>query len=344
MTKAIILGCAGPALTPAERAFFQKADPLGFILFARNIENPDQARGLCADLRDAVGRADAPILIDQEGGRVARLRPPRWTDLPPMGLIGALAETDRAAGVTAAKLVGRIIAADCASIGVDVACAPVLDLVFPDAHDIVGDRSFGASPIIVAACGRGVLEGLAEGGVCGVVKHMPGHGRALSDSHLDLPVVDADAEDLADWDFRPFKALADAPMAMTAHIRYPALDADSPITLSVRGVEAVIRREIGFRGLLMSDDLCMKALTGPMEARAAGALAAGCDVVLHCDGRFDDAVAATSGARDMTGAATARLEAARAHVAQMTRHDDFDPSEGVAQLRDLLGPSWSVAA
>lgn len=305
MARALILGCRGPELGAAERAFLSRVDPWGFILFGRNVKGPEQLRRLTAELRDAVGR-DAPILIDQEGGRVARLRAPAWREWRP-----ALEDCARLpAGLRerAMRLRYELIATELLAVGIDVDCAPVLDLALPDTHAIIRDRAYGSDPEEVARIGRAVAEGLLAGGVLPVMKHIPGHGRAGVDSHLDLPRVAASRVELA-ADFAPFRALADLPMAMTAHVVFEALDDQAPATLSPTMV-ALIRGEIGFDGLLMTDDLSMKALTGPFEARAERALAAGVDVLLHCNGEEAEAAAVAEAAPRLAGRAGER--AARA--------------------------------
>ena len=307
MARALILGCRGPGLGAAERAFFARVDPWGFILFGRNVAGPEQLRRLTADLRDAVGR-DAPILIDQEGGRVARLRAPAWREWRP-----ALEDCARLpAGLRerAMRLRYELIASELLAVGVDVDCAPVLDLALPDTHAIIRDRAYGSDPEEVARIGRAVAEGLLAGGVLPVMKHIPGHGRARVDSHLDLPRVGASRAELA-ADFAPFRALADLPMAMTAHIVFEAIDDQAPATLSPAMV-ALIRGEIGFDGLLMTDDLSMKALSGPFGARAERALAAGVDMLLHCNGEAAEAAAVAEAAPRLTGRAAERAAAALA--------------------------------
>jgi beta-N-acetylhexosaminidase len=303
--SAVIFGCAGKTLDPAERAFFRDADPLGFILFARNCEDPEQIRGLVAALRDSVGRADAPVLIDQEGGRVARLRPPHWRRYPSGAQIAALGGDAPAVARAAAQL----IADDLRLLGITVDCLPVLDLSFPGADPVIGDRSFGADPDRVAALGRAACEGLLAGGVLPVIKHIPGHGRGTVDSHIALPVVEASRDALAATDFAPFRKLNDMPWAMTAHIVYTALDPDRPATLSPTVIDGMIRRAIGFDGVLVSDDLSMQALGGSLSERAAGAIAAGCDLVLHCNGKLDEM-------RDIAAATEALTPAAQQRVAR----------------------------
>ncbi|HWU00592.1 MAG TPA: beta-N-acetylhexosaminidase, partial [Terriglobales bacterium] len=284
MTSAVIFGCAGPQLDAAEAAFFREMQPLGFILFGRNVVDPAQLRRLTSDLRAAIDRPDAPILIDQEGGRVRRLRPPHWRQIPAPGIFGALAARDLAAAERAVALNHRLMAAELRDVGITVDCAPLLDIRFPGAHDVVGDRSFGSDPALITKLGRIAATALLEGGVMPVIKHIPGHGRAMVDSHLDLPRVTEKHAALAASDFQPFVALKDLPWGMTAHLVYEAIDPDHPATLSRKVIGDVIRGEIGFDGLLLTDDLSMKALKGSFTERAAGSLAAGCDVVLHCNG------------------------------------------------------------
>src|SRR5579872_1400367 len=252
--KAVILGCAGLELAASERDFFRDADPLGFILFARNVETPDQARRLVDALRSSVARADAPVLIDQEGGRVARLKPPHWRKAPPARVLGELYRRDPERGLLATRINSRLLAADVASIGCDVDCLPVLDLAHPETHAVIGDRAYAAEPEAVAALGRAAAEGLLAGGVLPVTKHMPGHGRATVDSHHDLPRVSASREVLERTDFLPFRLLADLPWAMTAHLLFEAIDPVAAITVSAAGLQAVIRGHIGFDGILLSDD------------------------------------------------------------------------------------------
>ena len=307
--RAAIFGCSGATLTPAERDFFRDADPLGFILFQRNCGNPDQVRRLVAGLRDAVGRADAPILIDQEGGRVARLKPPHWPAYPAPAAIAALGG---AAAKEAAWLGARLIADDLAALGITVDCVPVLDIPVPGADVVIGDRALGDRPAVVATLGRAVCDGMLAGGVLPVIKHIPGHGRATVDSHQALPRVAARRATLAKSDFAPFKALADMPWAMTAHIVYADIDADAAATLSRKVVAEVIRGEIGFEGVLVSDDLSMRALGGSFAGRATGALAAGCDLVLHCNGDLTEMSAVAGAAARLTPAARRRVDRAEA--------------------------------
>jgi beta-N-acetylhexosaminidase len=310
--RAVIYGCSGLAPTPAERAFFRDADPLGFILFARNVDTPDQVRALVEELRQIVGREDAPVLIDQEGGRVRRLKPPHWPDFPPAAKIGALAPGQCE---QAAELMGRALAAELIALGIDVDCAPVVDLRRPETHQAIGDRAFGGDPATVARLARALARGLLAGGVMPVIKHMPGHGRATVDSHLALPRVTAPVADLDASDFAAFRALADLPWGMTAHVVYSAIDPDLPATLSPTVIRDVIRGAIGFDGFLLTDDIGMNALGGDFGARAAGALAAGCDCVLHCSGKIDEMAAVAAAIGPLASASLARFARARAVLA-----------------------------
>ncbi len=322
MPQAVIFGCSSQTLSAEERAFFREADPLGFILFTRNCANPEQAGRLSAELRDSVGRSDAPVLIDQEGGRVARLRPPNWRPRPPARAFGALYGRDRAAGLEACRLNGRLLAADCAAIGVDVDCAPVLDVPVPGAHDIIGDRAFSTDTDAVIALGRAQSDGLLAGGVLPVAKHIPGHGRALADSHMALPIVEAELAQLEQADFSTFKALADLPWGMTAHVLYTALEVGQPATLSAKVIREVIRGAIGFDGLLLSDDLTMRALTGNLAERTRACLVAGCDIALHCSGQMREMQAVAAGVQPMTAEAQRRF--ARGQVLQRQSCDGAD--------------------
>ncbi len=285
--RACILGCAGPGLSAEERRLFAEADPWGFILFKRNIEAPEQVRALTAALRDAVGR-DAPILIDQEGGRVQRMGPPHWPAYPPGAAYGALPAKDPLARREAARLGARLMAHDLRAVGIDVDCVPVADVPAPDGHDVIGDRAYARSAGEVAVLARAAAEGLTAGGVLPVVKHIPGHGRARADSHHELPVVDASLDELEAVDFLPFRVGADLPAAMTAHVIYTAVDKRRAATVSRKVVRRVIRGAIGFDGLLMTDDLGMKALQGSLAELTHASLKAGCDVVLHCSGRIEE--------------------------------------------------------
>lgn len=308
---AFICGSSGTELTPDEVAFLRESDPWGFILFRRNIDTPEQTRALTEHFRSIVGR-NAPVLVDQEGGRVQRLGPPHWPRYPPGRRFGEIYASDPLAGLAAARSTARLIADDLYRLGISVDCLPLCDVPQPGSHDIIGDRAYAEAPEPVALLARAAMAGLMEGGVLPVVKHVPGHGRAHADSHLSLPVVDTPREDLARIDFMPFAALADAPMAMTAHVVYSDLDPGFPATLSASIIGSVIRGDIGFTGLLMSDDLSMNALAGSLGERASRAIAAGCDVALHCNGNLEEMQAVASNAGTLTGPALARADAALA--------------------------------
>lgn len=331
--RAFVSGCSALSLTEEEVRLFRTASPWGLILFARNIDSPDQVRGLIGAFRDAVGWA-APVLVDQEGGRVQRLRPPHWRDFPPAARYGALYAGDAMAGIEAARLGGRLIGAQLRALGITVDCAPVLDLRFTRTHAVIGDRAFGADAEAVATLARAMCEGLLAAGVLPVVKHIPGHGRATADSHLELPVVDADAASLARTDFLPFRLLRDMPMAMTAHILYTALDADKPASLSAAIIGQVIRAGIGFDGLLVSDDVSMKALRGPIGERCRALFAAGCDMALHCNGDLAEMEEVAAAAPELAGAAKARAEAALARLGEPD--GPVDEAAACARLAALL--------
>ena len=305
--KAVLFGCAGESLSAAEARFFAAARPLGFILFARNCRTPEQVRGLVVALRDSVGRADAPVLIDQEGGRVARLRPPHWR-LPPAGsAFAALHARAPDKALAAARANARLIAADLHDLGIDIDCWPVLDLPTVGADPVIGDRALAGTVAAIAALGQAICEGLLAGGVLPMVKHTPGHGRAAVDSHLALPVVEATLAELAQSDFAPFRALRDASFAMTAHVVYTAIDPRAPASLSPRVIAEVIRGEIGFTGALVSDDIGMAALSGSLAERAQAVLEAGCDLALHCSGDLEDMTAIAAAVPPLGGAAQARV-------------------------------------
>jgi len=333
--RAFIAGCVGLSLTDEEKTFFEQSRPWGFILFARNCQDKDQIRKLCAELRATIGLDNAPILIDQEGGRVARLKEPGWPNRPPMARFGELYKLKHEKGAEAAFLGARLIAEDLTEIGVNVNCVPVLDVPQPDAHEIIGDRALANHPDVIASLGRDVINGSIAGGVLPIIKHIPGHGRAMADSHLELPVVTAPLDDLENVDLVPFKALSDAPMAMTAHVIYTAWDADNCATLSPKVVGDVIRRRVGFDGLLMTDDLSMKALSGSFEARARAALAAGCDMLLHCNGDMAEMQAIASVAPVLEGRALERAEAA---MALLISQSGFDREKEEARFTQLLKP------
>ncbi len=303
----MIFGCSGTVLTDAEKDFFKNVDPLGFILFARNVETPAQVKNLVASLRETVGRENAPVLIDQEGGRVRRLRPPHWKDYPAQGVFGRLYDKNPAAACEAAHLNARLIGRDLKELGIDVDCLPLLDVPSNGAHDVIGDRAFSTDARAVADLGMAVCEGLLDEGVMPIVKHVPGHGRARCDSHLALPKVEEGRIELENVDFYPFRHLASAPWAMTAHLLYTAIDARKPASLSKTVIDEVIRGYIGFKGFLICDDLSMKALEGGLDELTRQALDAGCDAVLHCNGNPEEMQAVASAVRPLTGAASERL-------------------------------------
>jgi beta-N-acetylhexosaminidase len=333
-SSALILGCAGPELTSQEQAFFRQVRPWGFILFKRNIETPAQVRALTASLRDTVGRANAPILIDQEGGRVQRMGPPQWPAYPPGRTYGQVAASDPVVRREITRLGARLMAHDLLSVGINVDCVPVLDVPVSGAHDVIGDRAYGTDAETVAVLGRAAAEGLIAGGVLPVIKHVPGHGRAGADSHHALPVVDAPLHALEAQDFVPFRHLADMPLAMTAHVVYTAIDPERPATTSERVLREIVRGHIGFEGLLMSDDLSMNALSGSLAERAEASFAAGCDVGLHCNGRFDEMEAVASVAPRLEGRARARAEAALARICHLP--EPFDVAETRARFEAAL--------
>ena len=327
MTRAFVCGCAGTALSYDERAFLRDTRPWGLILFKRNVADREQLRALTDAFRDAVGRDDAPVLIDQEGGRVQRMGPPHWQAYP------AAVRFDAEIGgraLEAARLVARLIAYDLREVGITVDCAPVLDVADPLTHAVIGTRSYSQSPERVAAFGRAVMQGLLEGGVGPVVKHVPGHGRARADSHYEPPVVAASRAELTARDFAPFRALRDAPMAMTAHVVYTALDPDRPATTSREVIQTIVRETIGFGGLLFTDDLSMKALRGPFAERARAAFAAGVDIALHCNGDLAEAREVAEASPDLEGASRERAEAALRMIAGAPA--PFDVAEGRAEL------------
>ena len=314
MTRAFIAGCAGLRLSSDELAFFREARPWGFILFRRNIESPEQVRALTVELRETVGRGDAPILIDQEGGRVQRMGPPHWPAYPPGRAFGRVPANDPLVRRELVRLGARLMAEDLRSVGINVDCVPVLDVPVAGAHDVIGDRAYAADPANVAILGRAAAEGLIAGGVLPVVKHIPGHGRAGADSHHALPVVHASREELEEQDFVPFRHLADMPLAMTAHVVYTALDPAAPATTSRKVMREIIRGHIGFDGLVMTDDLSMNALSGTLRERAEAAFAAGCDVALHCNGKLVEMEAVAAAAPELRGKAKRRADAALARI------------------------------
>ncbi|MET0314963.1 MAG: beta-N-acetylhexosaminidase [Hansschlegelia sp.] len=310
--RAFICGCEGLELSSRERDFLRETQPWGLILFGRNIASLEQVSTLCASFRQVVGRADAHVLIDQEGGRVQRLGPPLVFDHPAAARYGALYETDPEAAVEAARAGAQLMAAELAAVGITIDCVPVLDLPADDMTDAIGDRAYARTVEGVAALGGAVVSGMLAGGVLPVVKHLPGHGRATVDSHYHLPHVSADRATLEATDFRTFQALANAPLGMTGHILFEAIDPDRPATLSPIVISEIVRGLIGFEGLLISDDLSMKALSGSIGVSASGALAAGCDIALHCNGVMDEMLEVAAAAPLLEGRAAERAAAASA--------------------------------
>jgi len=331
MVKAFISGCRGLAFDAEERAFLREADPWGLILFKRNVENRAQLHALTTEFRAIVGRGDAPVLIDQEGGRVQRMGPPHWRHYPAAQRF--LAELPRSEARAAARLAARLIAHDLFEVGVTVNCAPVIDVADELTHAVIGSRAFAQEPLDVAELGRAMIEGFLSGGVLPVIKHIPGHGRARADSHHELPVVDAGHADLAGRDFAPFRALNDAPAAMSAHIVYTALDKDAPATTSAAIVSAVIRGEIGFQGLLISDDLSMKALKGTFAERTRKVFAAGLDIALHCNGDLSESWPVAEASPELSRGALGRATTALSRIANGP--EPFDYEAGWARLTEM---------
>jgi len=334
---AAVFGCSGPELTPDERDFFRDADPYGFILFARNCETPDQVRALTNAMRECAGRDDAAVLIDQEGGRVARLTPPHWRAAPPPATFAKLAVTNLERAVEAAKLNFRLIGAELIDHGITIDCAPVLDVPHPGSDPIIGDRASGPTPELAAQLGAAACEGLLDGGVLPVIKHIPGHGRASVDSHKALPVVDADLAELESVDFRPFCDLNNAPLsapwAMTAHVVYSAIDADNPATTSAKVIGEIIRGYMGFGGVLVSDDLEMEALQGSIGVRAAAAVDAGCDLALHCNGTVAEMAEVAAACGNLKAESIRRIAAAEA---MRRKPQPLDREEAEARLKALM--------
>ncbi|ABS64631.1 Beta-N-acetylhexosaminidase [Parvibaculum lavamentivorans DS-1] len=331
--SAAIYGCQGTVLAETEKAFFRDVRPWGVILFARNVSDPAQVRVLTDELRDAAGH-DALVLIDQEGGRVQRLRPPHWRAWPAGRRYGELYERDAETGRSAAWLGARLIAAELYAAGITANCLPVLDVPVPGAHDVIGDRAYAQAPGPVAALGLAAAEGLLAGGVLPIVKHIPGHGRAGVDSHKSLPVVDAAREELERTDFEPFRALRHMPLGMTAHVVYTALDPAHPATTSARIIRDIVRGVIGFGGLLMSDDLSMEALKGMLGERARASLAAGCDLALHCNGHLAEMEAVAAEVPLLSGAALLRSEAALA--CRKAPVGPFEADSAYAKFSEML--------
>lgn len=339
-TRAFITGVSGLELTADERAFLRAERPWGFILFKRNIDNPAQVTALVEEMREATGDLGAPILIDQEGGRVQRLGPPHWPVYPPGAVFGALYDIQPDLGLRAAWLSSRLIAADLIDLGITVDCLPLADVPVEGADAVIGNRAYGTTPAKVAAIGRAVTDGLAAGGVLPVLKHIPGHGRANADSHHKLPIVNNSKIELEASDFEAFRPLADLPMAMTAHVVFNALDATQPATTSATIINDVIRGSIGFQGLLMSDDVSMNALAGSIAERTRAIVDAGCDVVLHCNGKLDEMQAVANETPLLKGKADER---ARAAVAARQQPQPFDRAAGRAELDQLIARTGASA-
>jgi beta-N-acetylhexosaminidase len=318
--RAFITGLAGLTLAATERAFIREAQPWGLIIFKRNISNPAQVKELITSFRDAVGR-DAPILVDQEGGRVARLGPPHWPVYPPGARYGELYDREQSIGLACSRLAGHLIAADLRVLGIDVDCLPIADVPVKGGDPVIGDRAYGTQPGKVAAIAGAIAAGLKAGGVLPVLKHLPGHGRASADSHHKLPVVDTDRATLEATDFAAFRPLAALPLGMTAHVVFSAIDQVQPATTSVTIVQEVIRGFIGFQGLLMSDDVSMGALCGTLAERSQASLRAGCDIVLHCNGDFAEMTAVAGATPELTGAAAKRADLA---LAARGAREEFD--------------------
>ena len=330
--SAAIFGVAGTSLTPEEISFFSRVEPFGYILFARNCESPEQIKALVRELKKISWRDNLPILIDQEGGRVARLKPPHFPIFPPAGKFAELAKKDLEAARNATYLNARLIAYELNNLGITVNCGPLADLPVEGAHDIIGVRAFVKSPQQVIELADSFAKGLADGGVVSVLKHIPGHGRAFADSHLELPLVDTPLEILRQTDFVPFKALAHLPMAMTAHVLYTAIDDKKMATVSPKAI-SLIRDELGFDGLLMSDDLSMKAMQGDFTQRARDVLAAGCDVVLHCNGDMAEMLEVEKGLRELSGKS---LERAKKAMTGAGKAKEFEVAEARQTVNNLL--------
>jgi len=333
MRTRAIYGCLGPELTPDERRFFGESRPWGFIVFGRNIVDRDQLRALIGSLRECVEDETAPVLIDQEGGRVARLSPPHWRQRPSAARFGALHAVSPDLAREAAYLNARLMAKDLADLGISIDCAPVLDLPVEGADVVIGDRAFGSDPAVVIDLGRVVIEGMLDGGVLPVMKHIPGHGRATADSHKALPRVRASLDELSASDFVSFRSLNHCPLAMTAHVVFEAIDAQRPATTSPKVIRDVIRGEIGFEGALISDDISMGALKGPISVRTKAALFAGCDLVLHCNGSMAEMTELASEAMPLRDAWLKRCETA---LSYLNPPEPLDAEAGEARLAQLL--------
>ena len=334
--RAAIFGCTGFSLSPWERSFFTETGPAGFILFQRNCQDPDQVRALIEEMRDCAGRPDTLVLIDQEGGRVARLGPPHWRTPPAAVRFAELYANNPESARQAAFLNARLIAHELAALGINVDCLPVLDIPVAGADPVIGDRALGRTPGQIADLGGVLCDGLIEGGVLPVIKHIPGHGRARVDSHKALPRVDASLAELDATDFAPFRSLAQMPMAMTAHVIFSAVDGDAPVTLSDAAIGTLIRMRIGFEGLLLTDDLSMQALSGGLGTRARRAIEAGCDIVLHCNGERQEMEAVASATSHISAQGAMRLQSALDRIQAPKKLDDFDAAAAAARLDEYL--------
>src|SRR5689334_13897631 len=332
--RAFITGVAGLTLSADEQAFIRAAKPWGFILFKRNVETPAQLAALVQELRNVAEFPDAPVLIDQEGGRVQRLGPPHWPVYPPGEVFSRLYDVDSPVGLQAARLSARLIADDLLQLGITVDCLPLADVPVPGADAVIGNRAYGTEPAKVAAIARAVTDGLKQGGVLPVLKHIPGHGRATADTHFRLPTVDTPESELKATDFAAFRPLADLPMAMTAHVVFSAIDAAHPATTSATMILRVIRGQIGFQGLLMSDDVSMNALAGSLAERTRAVFAAGCDVVLYCHGRLDEMREVAAETPELADRA---LQQARDALAMRKAPLSFDRAAARAELDTWIG-------
>ena len=319
--RAVMFGCDGHELTADEVAFFRAVQPWGFILFGRNCGSPEQVRRLTTSMRELLGRENAPILVDQEGGRVQRLRAPNWKARPAAGSFGSISRQNPRAARDLAYDNARVMAAELCDLGINVDCTPCVDVPVEGAHNIIGDRAFANDPWVVASLGQAVIDGMTDSGVLPVIKHIPGHGRARADSHMELPVVDTPREELERTDFTPFRALARAPLGMTAHVVYSAIDPTAPATTSKKVIDEVVRGFIGFDGLLMTDDLTMRALKGTLAERTKASIAAGCDMILHCTRNMDEMREIADAAPVLSGKA---LERAQRALGALSRPKPFD--------------------
>lgn len=342
--RACILGVEGTELSNWEKGFFREADPYGFILFARNIADQKQVRALNNQLREVVGNINVPIFVDQEGGRVMRLKPPHWRKIPAAGVFGQLFEAAPENAREAAYINARLMAADLRDAGFNITCAPVLDIRIPDMSDVVGDRSYGSTVEQIVSLASAVAAGLLDGGIAPVIKHIPGHGRASVDSHKDLPIVTASREELSRLDFEPFRQMKDVVAAMSAHLLFTAIDDQRPGTVSAKVISEIVRGDIGFENLLISDDLSMEALGGSIASRTHECLAAGCDIALHCNGKRTEMEEVVSMASKLAGKALTRSQLLSNQIAgfNITQPSSAQVADWQARLGELLSPVWSA--